>query len=321
MKPRTIRLRQNSPEWHAFRAVHIGSSEAPVIVGESPYRSPLDLYVEKTTGVQIEPDAETAHRFAIGHAMEPIALAMYAERTGRKLRKGRVLESRDDPRLSASLDGEAEGRIVEAKWTTSRRMDDEIPGDVAVQVTHQMAVSGLPVADVAVLTPRGFTIHEMPFDRGFWDSIYSHELAFWGRVIVRDPPPPDASEASRAALAHLYPEDRAPMLTADAEMATLVRLILDGRERLGLLENELDGWRNTLRFLIGEAEGVEGPGFRVIYRKAKDSTRVAWQEYAGSLRALIADGAPGLVKSADAMRGIYTAVQPGPRRLVVNRED
>ena len=145
-KPRVVRVRQGTPAWHDFRATHIGSSDAPVIVGESPYRSALDLYVERTTSAA-EPDAFTARLFRIGHAMEPVILALYAEETGAKVRKGRVLEDRMVPWLSASLDGEtADGTIVEAKWTSSSRWRDGVPADVLVQVTHQMAVARVPRA-------------------------------------------------------------------------------------------------------------------------------------------------------------------------------
>lgn len=321
MKPRRITVRQGTPEWHAFRREHVGSSDAPVIAGESPYRSALDLYLEKRTGEQPDVDPGTAHRFALGHAMEPVALAMYAEREGRKVRKGRVLESRDVPWLSASLDGETDGRIVEAKWATGTKFDDGIPGDVLVQVTHQMAVSGIHVADVAVLTPRDFTVHSVGFDEAFWGSIFDLECEFIGHVRRGDPPEPDGSDASRRALGRMHPQDDGTIIEADGEMAALILQVIDGKERAKALDAEVSALENALRFLIGDASGVEGSGFRVTYRKSKDSETVAWQEYASSLRAMIAEGAPGLLASADAMRGIYSGVKAGYRRLLVTRKD
>lgn len=42
-------LEQGSPEWLSFRNTHIGASEAPILMGESPYkRTPLMLWKEKT---------------------------------------------------------------------------------------------------------------------------------------------------------------------------------------------------------------------------------------------------------------------------------
>jgi putative phage-type endonuclease len=304
-KPKQIRVRQGTPEWHAFRRTHIGSSDAPVIAGESPYRSALDLFVEKTTG-PAEVDATTARLFRIGHAMEPVILGMYAEDTGRKVRRGRVLQDSIIPWLAASLDGDADGRVVEAKWSSSRRWDDGVPPDVLVQVTHQMAVAQVNEADVAVLSPR---------DAAFWTSILELETRFiddhlWPNI----PPEPDGSRSSREAIGRLFPEDDGEMIPADAETTSLVERILDGDAKADALKAELDGMRNALRFLIGERSGIEGPGFKVTNRRAKDSQHFGWAEYAGSLERMI-DAA--ILDEYD-LKSLYTYTKPGTRRLLVS---
>lgn len=313
MKPKQIRVRQGTPEWHAFRRTHIGSSDAPIIVGESPYRSALDLFVEKTTG-PAEVDATTARLFRIGHAMEPVILGMYAEDTGRKVHRGRVIEDRDIPWLAASLDGDADGRVVEAKWSSSRRWDDGVPPDVLIQVTHQMAVAQVNEADVAVLSPRDFRIFTVAFDAAFWSSILELETRFiedhlWPNI----PPEPDGSRSSREALGRMFPEDDGEMIPADAETTSLVQRILDGDRQADALKAELDGMRNALRFLIGEKSGIEGPGFRVTNRRAKDSQHFGWAEYAQSLERMIDQA---ILDEYD-LKPLYTYTKPGTRRLLV----
>uniref|UniRef100_A0A6M3JIZ6 Putative exonuclease n=1 Tax=viral metagenome TaxID=1070528 RepID=A0A6M3JIZ6_9ZZZZ len=316
--PKQIRVRQGSPAWLAYRRTHIGSSDAPAIAGESPYSSALSVYADKTGPAQ-EPDPGTARLFRIGHAMEPVILDLYEEETGHKVRRSRVLESRDIPWLSASLDGDTPGRVVEAKWTGTTRFSDGVPGDVLVQVTHQMAVAQLDRADVAVLTPRDFTIYTVDFDATFWDHILALETRFMeDHLVPRIPPDPDETEASRRAISRMYPADDGEMIEADPDMATLIRKLLAGKEQLAALEAEVDGHENALRFLIGDHSGVNGPDFRVTYRKSADSSRVAWTEYAGSLEAMIP---PERLPEAEALRGIYTTVKQGPRRLLVTRQE
>jgi putative phage-type endonuclease len=316
-KPRVVHVRQGTIAWHDFRAKHIGSSDAPVIVGESPYRSALDLYVERTTGA-VEPDAFTARLFKIGHAMEPVILSLYAEETGHKVRKGRVLEDRMVPWLSASLDGETDDAIVEAKWSSSSRWRDGVPADVLVQVTHQMAVARVSACDVAVLSPRDFTIHRVPFDAGFWGGILALETRFMeDHLIPGIPPPPDASASSRAAIARLYPEDSGEMVPADAETTSLVERVLTRKAELEALTDELDGMENALRFLIGERTGIEGPRFRVTYKRAKDSQRIGWEEYAGNLERLIDQA---ILDEYD-LKSLCTYTKPGTRRLLVSRTE
>jgi putative phage-type endonuclease len=319
---KTVRLRQGSDAWMAFRQTHIGSSDAPVIAGESPFRSPLALYLEKTEGPEVA-DPGTERLFRIGHAMEPVILGLYADETGRKVAKGRVLESRDLPWLSCSLDGEAEGRIVEAKWTSSSRWDGGVPGDVMVQVTHQMGVSGIPVADVAVLTPRDFTVYEVPFDRSFWDGILALEQTFRERIRLHLPPPPDASESSRKALLRLHPADTGEILDADPVASEIIRDLLEAKKVAKNLEGTIGSLENSLRYMIGDASGMKGTGFSVSYKKASDTERVDWKNYAGSLEEIIRrawDDSTGEIGSApdlDTLRGVYTTTQTGSRRLLV----
>ena len=317
---KTVRIRQQSPEWLAFRRTHIGSSDAAVIAGESPYTSAIELYGEKVDGPGEIPE-DKATLFRVGHHMEGLILDLYQERTSRKIRRGRVLESRELPWLSASLDAEAADRPVEAKWTNSSRWDEGVPPDVILQVTHQMGVTGHKVADVAVLRREGFEIHEVPFDRDLWDALLDMEQRFTERLRLRLPPPPDGSESARRAISRLYPEPVLGMMESDPEIESLVRLITDGRGRVAVLEAEVESLRNTLRFVLGEHEGVEGPGFKVTYRKNKDSQTVSWDLYAGSLERvvgeLLAEYDPENEKGVniEGLRDIYTNTTPGPRVL------
>lgn len=319
MRPyKVVRLRQNTPDWLEWRAAHIGASDAPIIVGESPYKSALELWTEKRDPSREE---DPLVRFRIGHRMEDLALDIYEERRGVKLTRGRVLESRDLPRLSASLDAETADRNVEAKWSTSSRWDDGPPPDVIVQVMHQMAVSGHRVTDVAVLRRDDLEIHEVPFDANLWDGILALEERFIRHLDEDDPPPPDASESARRAIARVYPDALRETIPADAEMDRLGRLILDGRDRIKLLEGEVSGWENALRFLIGDHDGIEGTGWRATYRRNRDSERTDWKSVAAAYRKIIEDAMERMTGERhpqvdlDALQSIHTNTVAGPRVL------
>lgn len=314
------RMAQGSRPWLEYRRTHIGSSDAPVIVGESPYRGPLDLYAEKI-GPPEEPDPMTARLFRIGHHMEPLILEMYAEETGRKVRPGRVLESREMPWLFASLDGEYKDRIVEAKWTSSSRWGDGVPDDVVVQVTHQMAVRGARVADVAVLRGRDFQVHTIPFDESLWYGILGMEQDFLGTLRRREPPEPGPTEADRRAIARLHPEDNGEMIVADSALETLVHLWLAERVAAKATAEAVESLENSIRFALGDNTGAVGSDFQVTYRKNKDSERVAWKDLAGSLESIISEAAPDRLDEVQTLRGLYTTVTPGPRVLRVKQED
>ena len=109
-------FRQGTDAWLDARRQGVGASDIPVIAGESPYRSALALWAAKTGRVTEEIDADQADLFEIGHLMEPVLLAIYERRTGRKTRRTpRMLAHPDVPWALASLDAQAPvKRVVEA---------------------------------------------------------------------------------------------------------------------------------------------------------------------------------------------------------------
>ena len=73
-------------EWLQWRNRGIGSSDAPVAVGMSRYKSPLELWMEKT-GRKIQEDISNKDAVFWGTTLEPIVANVYAERTGKKVRR------------------------------------------------------------------------------------------------------------------------------------------------------------------------------------------------------------------------------------------
>ncbi|MYM81133.1 endonuclease [Duganella sp. FT50W] len=66
-------LLPGTPEWHAFRADHYGASEAPAMIGCSPYKTRTELIRERATGIKPEVDAFAQKRFDDGHKFEALA--------------------------------------------------------------------------------------------------------------------------------------------------------------------------------------------------------------------------------------------------------
>jgi len=68
-----VELIQGTPEWHAHRATHLNASDAPAMMGCSPYKTRGQLVRELATGAAVEHDAATLQRFADGHRFEDLA--------------------------------------------------------------------------------------------------------------------------------------------------------------------------------------------------------------------------------------------------------
>ena len=66
-------LIQGSPEWLAHRSQHFNASDAPAMMGCSPYKTRTELLHELKTGIVPEVDNFTQDRFAEGHRIETLA--------------------------------------------------------------------------------------------------------------------------------------------------------------------------------------------------------------------------------------------------------
>jgi putative phage-type endonuclease len=92
---------QGSPEWHAHRANHFNASDAPAMLGLSPYKTRQQLLHEMHTGVPEEHSDAKLALFERGHSAEALARPLAEEVIGEELSP--MVGS--DGHLSASYDG------------------------------------------------------------------------------------------------------------------------------------------------------------------------------------------------------------------------
>lgn len=78
-------LVQGSPEWHAYRRNHFNASDAPAMLGCSPYKTRDQLIAELATGITPEVDAATQRIFDAGHRFEALARPLAEKIIGEEL--------------------------------------------------------------------------------------------------------------------------------------------------------------------------------------------------------------------------------------------
>ena len=98
---KTHNLIPGSAEWLAYRLDMFNASDAPAMLGCSPYKTRDKLLREIHTGVSAEVDQATQRIFDAGHRFEALARPLAEEMIGEELWPATCSEGR----LSASLDG------------------------------------------------------------------------------------------------------------------------------------------------------------------------------------------------------------------------
>jgi len=206
--------------WLAIRQSGIGSSDAAAAVGLNPYKSQLELWMEKTerTDTHREPSAEDSLTSPLhwGQVLEPLVADHYARHTGYRVQRvNAILQHVEHPWMLANLDREVVGndavQILECKTAGlfgARLWKEGVPEYVQLQVMHQLAVTGQQAADVAVLLGgHELQIHRIERDEAMIEQLIALERQFWDYVERDTPPPADGSDSADRALRALFPQD------------------------------------------------------------------------------------------------------------------
>jgi len=260
-------------QWLKDRQKGIGGSDAPAILGISPWKTPLQVYLEKRGEA---PGQEDNPSMRWGRNLEPVVRQAYADETGRRVAipaVGILRHPRHDWML-ASLDGIAEGdRVLEVKTARvaagwGEPGTDEIPEPYQAQVQHYMAVTGFYVADVAVLIGGSdFRIYEVPADPELQELIIDQEAAFWDRVQHGvEPDPVSAADIKIKFGRHSV----ARQVQASPEVLAALRQLED----IKALKAEEEGARAVIQAHMGEADTlVDGEKVLATWKAGKPSKR------------------------------------------------
>ncbi len=183
--PRIERLHQNTPQWHRWRRQGIGASDAPVIMGEAPFKTPRTLWSIKTGRVQEDPAGPAARR---GRELERFARRAYERRTGIQM-EPLCLVHQDFEWMRASLDALSfdGSTLLEIKCPLNLRdrtsaQEGRIPSQYHAQLQHQLEVSGAQQAHYWSFHGSEGILIEIRPDREYAKRLVEAEATFWQLV-------------------------------------------------------------------------------------------------------------------------------------------
>lgn len=181
-------------EFLAARQKFIGGSDVAAILGISPWKTPLDLYLEKTQPrVNEDLSPERMRVLTRGHRMEPYVVDLLQEETGLEVvrRNERYIDP-ELPFLAAEIDAEAAtGENIEIKTVSpfkarewGEQQSDEIPVHYTAQAMHGLMVTGRAVCVFGVLIGGDdFRVYRVERDDETIAAIREREAAFWRNHI------------------------------------------------------------------------------------------------------------------------------------------
>ena len=260
------------------RTKFIGASDIPAILGISPYKTPLQVWAEKTGEVQ-PADLSDVECVEWGTRLERVVSEKFAEKHNVKLiaRKTRYVHPSFDY-ISCELDNIIAGteELVEIKtvnaWAwKSWENPDELPDHVVIQVMVQLGLSRRKVGWVACLCGgQKYIEKRIEFDQDFYDDIIAKCIYFWEMVEKKIPPTVESGDNSF--MIELYP-------TAGANMKEATQDIVDAVGALQLIKSELivaDKAKKELeariKAVIGSNLGLDTPEYLVKWIPTKGST-------------------------------------------------
>lgn len=194
-------------EAKARRRNFLGSSDAAPALGLSQYKSPHELWLEKT-GQLVEEDLGDNLAVMLGNGMERVILDAAIERLAAAASSFDVsLVSKRNGCLSATLDCLASELCesptswfpIEAKYTESPERWgpesdglDGLPPEYAPQILHQLVVTGSPRGFVAAYFAgrrRELRIYEIAPSREMLAAYERTAVEWWNKHVVGMVPP------------------------------------------------------------------------------------------------------------------------------------
>ena len=294
--------------WHDWRSQGIGASDVPAIRGVSSFASPWSLWAEKTGRTQ---RSETTQRQRIGQVLESAIAQLFHEETGLHVAGEQTwCNHREHKWARATVDGfviglprcthggdcpvpghpnelhgdlpnpapsiEAALGVLEIKTDGAPSWDDGIPPRIYEQVQWQLFVTDLPHAWLAVLhSGFKFRVYEVHRDHhGEWVR-FEQVRRFWFDHVQADVPPPvDAADATRDAIAAVWP-DHDPGKTASLdELVDVIEHRDVLKAEIKAAEQALTLAENAIKEALADAEVGTIRGVPVLTCKTQTRTGI-----------------------------------------------
>lgn len=180
-----VNVVQGSTEWHKLRSKSLGASDAPVVMGVSPWKTPYQLWEQK---VGLRQQQVANNNMMAGTALEEPAREIMCKELGCDFKPAVYLHNAYKWMI-ASLDGIDEKKQVGIEIKLANEIDHQgvldgkVPEKYYPQLQHQMLVTGLSsIFYCSFRNINTFNIVEVKADERYISEMILKENEFWDCV-------------------------------------------------------------------------------------------------------------------------------------------
>lgn len=185
-------------EQRARRCEGLGASDSAIIMGYSSYKTPYQLYLEKTGIVTDDEDVTEVQYW--GNALEPLIIKRFSQENDVEVTFPDTVYHPNYPYIFANLDGwiTAENAVIECKCANAFQrkewdmaLTDGIPLTYLIQIAKQCAITDASRGYCAVLIG-GMEYKQFIYerDKALEELIIQADIDFWHCVQNRMEPAP-----------------------------------------------------------------------------------------------------------------------------------
>ncbi|MBE7420662.1 MAG: YqaJ viral recombinase family protein [Ideonella sp.] len=268
------------------RTKYIGGSDAPVVLGISPWRTPLQLWHDKTQPAMPEnTDPDRAKVLERGKRMEPYVVDLLAREMDLAVlaRNARYIDP-EHAFLAAEIDAEAllddrnERVNLEIKTVSpfkardwGEQESDEIPVYYTAQAQHGLMVTGRALCIFGVLIGGDdFRIYRVERDDEIIAAMRQREVAFWREYVEALVPPPatNASDIER-----LFRRDAGTAIEASPELLIAVDELRALKAEQDAVEARMEGVKGSIKAAMRDAARLTLNGRDLVTWKSQSARR------------------------------------------------
>lgn len=276
----TVAEMADEKKWLEARNAGIGGSDASVIVGLNRWKSPFQLWLEKT-GRAAPEDLGGNEYVYWGKVLEEAVAQRFCELTGKKVQRRGLLQMDEYPFILASVDRMVVGENAGLECKTCNGFaakeweDDEVPAAYYVQCQHYMMVTGCDRWYIAVLIGGNrFVWKEIPRNDNEIDLLLEAEVDFWNKVTTGTMPEVDGSESCKDALAAEFRGGVTEPLTLPEAATVIVERIQELDTVKKNTEEDIEHYKNQLRRIMGDYELGYAGDYKVSWKSQAGRTNI-----------------------------------------------